>query len=387
MISLTYSCMHGHRTWVEINARALSSNIASLQALLDSEARLCAVVKANGYGHGLREVASIARDAGIDAFAVDHIDDALELRKRFPSIFVLVLGYTMFDRFKEAIRHDIHLTLYDKEGFEHAQTIGTELARPLSAHVKIETGTTRQGVLEEDVPDMLRLLKRSAMVTAAGISTHFADIEDSRNPEFATSQFQRFQKVIQTFQAEGIDPPWKHCACSAAIILYPQTHLTLVRAGISMYGLWSSELVQDTVRSQGFSCHLQPVLSWKTRIAQVKSISMGTPIGYGLSETMKRSGRIAVLPVGYWDGYDRGLSSIGEVLIKGIRCKVLGRVCMNMIMVDVSGVPKPEKEDEVVLLGVDGRHKISAEEIAKKTQTVSYEIVTRINPLLARIIV
>ncbi len=379
--------MSVHRTWVEINARALASNIASLQALLDPEARFCAVIKANAYGHGLKEVASIAHQNGVDAFAVDNVDDALRLREWFPSSLLLVMGYTMFDRFKDALRGDIHLTLYDKEGIERAQSVGTELAKPFLAHIKIETGTNRQGVLVQDQDDVIRLLNRSSMVEVAGISTHFANIEDSKNPEFATEQFRQFQQAIDRFGMAGIDPTWRHCACSAAIILYPQTHLNFVRAGISMYGLWSSELVQDTVRSQGFSCDLQPVLSWKTRIAQVKTVEMGAPIGYGLSEVMRRSGRIAVIPVGYWDGYDRRLSSQGEVLIKGTRCKVLGRICMNMMMVDISQVPQAQKEDEVILLGTDGRHRISADDLGKSCQTISYEIVTRINPLLPRIVV
>ncbi|MBI4592354.1 alanine racemase [Candidatus Uhrbacteria bacterium] len=379
--------MHAHRTWVEINARALASNIASLQGLLTPEARFCAVVKANAYGHGLKEVSTIARNQGVDAFAVDHIDDALQLREWFPSSLVLVLGYTLFDRYKEALRNNIHLTLYDKEGIEHAQSVGTELARPFPIHVKIETGTNRQGVLAQDLDDVIRFLQRSTMVQVEGISTHFANIEDSRNPEYATGQFLAFQETIGRFQTAGIDPTWKHCACSAAIILYPQTHLNFVRAGISMYGIWSSTVVEDAVRSQGFSCDLQPVLTWKSRIAQVKAIAMGSPIGYGLTEIMKRSGRIAVIPVGYWDGYDRLLSSKGEVLIKGTRCRVLGRVCMNMMMVDVSEVAQPQKEDEVILLGTDGRHRISADEIAQLCQTVAYEIVTRINPLLPRVVV
>lgn len=379
--------MHAHRTWVEINSRALTNNIEALRSLLGSEARFCAVVKANAYGHGLKEVAGIARNANVDTFAVDHIDDALTLRESHPSALVLVLGYTMFDRYKDALRQNIHLTLYDKEGIEYAQSVGTQLARQFPIHLKIETGTNRQGVLPQDQEDIIRLILRSPMVNVEGISTHFANIEDSSNPEYATTQFLRFQQTIEHFSASGIEPTWKHCACSAAIILYPQTHLNFVRAGISMYGIWSSEIVQDTVRSQGLSCDLQSVLTWKSRIAQVKSLPMGAPIGYGLSEVMKRSGRIAVMPVGYWDGYDRRLSNKGEVLIRGIRCKVLGRVCMNMMMVDVSQVPQPQKEDEVILLGTDGRHRISADELAGLCHTISYEMVTCINPLLPRVVV
>jgi len=378
--------MRAHRTWVEINSHALATNVTSLKALLSPSARFCAVVKANAYGHGLKEVTTILTREGVDAFAVDHIDDALLLREWYPTALILVLGYTMFDRFEEALRQDIQILLYDKEGIEQAQRVGAECARPFSVHLKVETGTYRQGILMEDLPDIIRLIQRSSMIRVGGVSTHFANIEDSQNPEFATRQFMHFQQCLTLFGEGGVQPTFAHCACSAAIILYPQTHLSLVRAGISLYGLWSSELVQTTVRNQGFTCDLRPVLSWKTRIAQVKPISMGTPIGYGLSETMKRSGRIAVLPVGYWDGYSRLLSSVGEVLIKGTRCKILGRICMNMMMVDVSEVSSAKKEDEVTLLGIDGHQRISAEDLAQKSQTIHYEVVTKINPHLPRVV-
>jgi alanine racemase len=379
--------MKSYRTWIEVSERALANNIQSLRALLEEGAKFCAVVKGNAYGHGLKEVASIADRQGVDAFAVDHINDALILRDIYPSAQIIVLGYTMFDRYKEAIQQDIELVLYDKEGINHAQSVGSDLAKPLKIHLKLETGTSRQGVLEADLIDIARLLQRSTHVQVVGCSTHYANIEDTSNPEYAGVQFNRFQEMQQVLRDHDIHPQWIHSACSAAILLYPQTHQTLVRAGISMYGHWSSNVVQTTLRQNNISCDLIPAMTWKTRIAQVKSLAMGTPVSYGLTEVMKRSGRVAVIPVGYWDGYDRALSSVGQVLIHGYRCKVIGRVCMNMMMVDVSEVPNPQKEDEVVLLGVDGRQKITAEELAEHAQTISYEIITRINPSLPRVIV
>ncbi|NQV89766.1 MAG: alanine racemase [Parcubacteria group bacterium] len=379
--------MKSYRTWIEISERALSHNISSLSELLEKNARFCAVVKANAYGHGLLEVAQIAGRCDVNTFAVDQIDDALILRERFPSALILVLGYTMFDRFLEAIQNDIHITLYDKEGVEHAEKVARGLAKTFKIHLKIETGTSRQGVMLDDVADIARTIVRSNAVTVIGASTHFANIEDSGNPQFATLQFSRFQEAVEILSSHGINPELLHCACSAAIILYPETHLNMVRAGISMYGLWSSDLVQTTVRNLSGGCDLQPVLSWKTRIAQIKSLPMGTAVGYGLTEVLKRSGRIAVLPVGYYDGYDRSLSSCGEVLVKGYRCKVIGRVCMNMMMVDVSHVPNIQKEDEVILIGTDGRHRVTADELAQKAGTISYELISRINSQLPRVVI
>ncbi len=379
--------MKRHRTWVEVSEKSLRHNVEQLRALVDPRARFCAVVKANAYGHGLKEVAGIAYRADVDAFAVDHIDDALFLRDLFPSALILVLGFTLFDRFKDAVIGDIHLTVYDRDGVEEAHRKSDELARSISIHLKLETGTVRQGVALEDLPDLAMRIVRSKHVKLEGISTHFANIEDSENPDFAASQFALFEQGVAILATYGLTPAWRHCACSAAIVLYPQTHQTLVRAGLGLYGLWSSELVQRTARRLNLNVDLEPVLTWKTCVAQIKSISMGTPIGYGLTEVMKRSGRVAILPIGYWDGYRRSLSGIGEVLIRGERCKVMGRVGMNMMCVNVSTVVSIQKEDEVILLGTDGRHRLTADDLAQKTGTISYEIVTQINPLLPRLIV
>lgn len=375
-----------YRTWVEIDEQALISNVKTLRELSEG-ARFCAVLKANAYGHGMKDVAQIVARAGVTAFAVDTLSDAIELRLLFPSALILVLGYVMFDEYTEAIRHQIEITLYDKEGITHAEKIAAATASTIRVHLKIETGTSRQGVFPEELTDLLLEIKRCKHIDLVGVSTHFANIEDTGNAEYASQQFSRFTQAVETIHQMGFSPESIHCACSAAVLLYPDTHLTLVRSGIAMYGIWPSELIEKTVRKQNLSCDLRPVLQWKTRVAQVKSLGAGTPIGYGLTERLKQRSRIAVLPVGYWDGYDRHLSSVGEVLISGYRCKVMGRVCMNMMMVDVSAVPSVVKEQTVTLLGVDGRHEITADEIAKNTQTIAYEVLTRINPRTPRVIV
>ncbi len=376
-----------HRTWIEIDEQALISNVKTLRALAADDAQLCAVVKANAYGHGIKEVSQIVARAGVSAFAVDNINDALTLRELFPTSFIIQLGYILFEDYAEAIQNNIELTLYDREGIAHAEKIAASTASTVFVHLKIETGTSRQGVLPEELSDLLLEIKRCKHIRLSGVSTHFANIEDTSNPEYVSLQFSRFTQSLEMIQQAGFAPEHIHCACSAAVLLYPDTHMTLVRAGIALYGIWPSELTEQMVRKQNISCDLHPVLRWKTRIAQIKSLSTGTPVGYGLTEHLKQRSRIAILPVGYWDGYDRHLSSVGEVLIGGHRCKVVGRICMNMMMVDVSSVPTVDKEQVVTLLGVDGRHEITADELARKVQTISYEIVTRINPTLPRIVV
>ncbi|MCX6714865.1 MAG: alanine racemase [Candidatus Uhrbacteria bacterium] len=376
-----------HRTWVEIKEQALAHNIQTLRSLVQNGAVFCAVVKANAYGHGLKEVARIARRNGVDAFAVDCIEDALILRDLFPTSLILVLGYTMAEDFHDAIREQIDITLYDLEGLREAEAVASKSALQARVHLKIETGTSRQGVSMDDLPDLLNVFRESKYLQLIGVSTHFANIEDTANTEYATLQYQRFTQALELVQTFELEPQYIHCACSAAILLYPQTYGTLVRAGIAMYGIWSSAQVQEAMHKQSVPCELQPVLSWKTRIAQVKSIPGGTPIGYGLTEIVQKRSRIAVLPVGYWDGYDRRLSSRGEVLIAGYKCKVMGRVNMNMIMVDVSSVPNVQKNQEVILIGKDARNMITADSLAQKMGTISYEVLSRINASIPRVVV
>jgi len=376
-----------HRTWVEIDERALTHNIETLRSLLMPGARFCAVVKSNAYGHGATEVVRIAARAGVDAFAVDNVDEALAVRSELPSALIIVLGYTLRDRLVDAVANELHLTMYDQESILAFEALAAERAKTAFVHLKIETGTARQGVLPDQLQDMLYAFGRCSHLMLAGISTHFANIEDATDTRFANQQFGLFQQCVDLARKAGFNPEWIHCACSAALVLYPDTHGTLVRGGISMYGMWSSELTEQTVRRHNVPIDLEPVLTWKTRIAQVKSLPAGTPVGYGITETLRKNSRIAVLPVGYWDGYDRGLSSVGEVLVSGMRCKIVGRICMNMMMIDVSAVPQAEPEQEVVLLGRFGRFVITAEETATRLETIHYEIVTRINPLLPRIVV
>jgi alanine racemase len=205
---------------------------------------------------------------------------------------------------------------------------------------------------------------------------------------FAEYQLRNFGEAVRRLEEAGLQVPIKHTACTAAAILFPKTFFNMARVGIGLYGLWPSKETKISALQAGIDLNaLDPVLSWKTRIAQVKTVKSGEAIGYGCTDVATQDIRLAVLPVGYYDGYDRKLSSTGYVLIHGRRAPVLGRVCMNMIMVDVTNIPQACLEDEVVLLGRQGENEISAETLAGKVGTINYEIVTRINPLLPRLVV
>ncbi|MBU0646162.1 alanine racemase [Patescibacteria group bacterium] len=379
--------MAKHRTWVEISEEALQNNIYELRALLRPETEFAAVVKSNAYGHSLEQVVPMMSKVAVKRFAVDNINEALLVRELAPEASINVIGYIMHEQLAEAIEAGIELTVYDKDTIRLVEEIARQRKQIVSIHLKLDTGMSRQGVLPQNLSDVVTLLLDCPHLTVAGVSTHFANLDNYRDPSFTLMQCELYEQCIEQIELAGFHPQFLHCAKSSAIILYPNTQGTLVRAGIALYGIWPTPDIQDEARRQSIKCSLKPVLSWKTRVIQVKSLPTGTPISYDLTEALRKPSRIAVLPIGYYDNFDRKLSSIGEVLIKGYRCKVLGRVCMNMTMVDVSSVPDVKPEQEAIIIGASGRHQITAQEIADKIGTIPYEVVSRISPTIPRVAV
>ncbi len=372
------------KTWIEIDAAALSRNFRSLSRLA-KPAKTMAVIKANAYGHGLLEAATVLNKAGAAWFGVDHVDEALRLRKAGFKQSVLVLGYTPLDRLAEAVKKDISLVAYNLDTFRVLAKLKGKKAR---VHVPVETGLTRQGIGEGELDLVLSCLTRHASrFILEGVHTHFANIEDTKSRAYADHQLSEYKKAIEKFEAYKLYPKFKHTASTAASILYSDTHFDLARTGIGLYGLWPSESIRKA-QSAKRKVRLEAALTWKTMVAQVKNVKRGTPVSYGLTERVRRDSKVAVLPIGYADGFDRVANSKrGHVLIGGKRCKVLGRVCMNMTMVDVTDVSKVKAEDEVVLIGKQGKERITAEELASLGKTINYEIVTRINWDVPRIVI
>ena len=383
------------KTWVEISKFALTHNITTFRKHVGAKTPIMAVVKSNAYGHGLVHVAKTADAAGAAWFGVDNVDEGLELRKNGITKPILVLGYTLDSRLKDCIENRLSFTVYN---MSTAKALSKLRLRPIAArpsldakaafvHVKIDTGTTRQGVNGEELKRLVRALKKTPGVVIEGASTHFANIEDTTDHAYADLQLQRFQSGLAILLKEGIDPPWKHAACSAATILFPETYFNLVRLGISMYGLWPSKETHAVAKQKRRILDLKPVMAWKTVVAQIKHVKKGTPVSYGLTERVSRNSVLALVPVGYWDGYDRKLSNNGTVLIRGHRCKVVGRICMNMFVVDATEVKGIRVEDDVVLLGAQRNECVTAEDIASKIGSINYEVVTRVNPTMPRILV
>jgi len=376
----------GHLKWIEIEESAPDWNLRQLKSCSGNEDVLfCAVVKSNAYGHGVREIASLLPSA--DWFAVNSLDEGLELRAFGVEKPILLLGHVLLDRLQEAVRADLRLTVYNAETLDKLEAILNidDIAR---IHVKIETGTGRQGILPENVPGFIRKASSINGLEIEGLSTHFANIEDTLNHDFAESQLALFRELLNSPEVSGVSPRIVHTACTAATILFPETHFNMLRSGIGVYGLWPSRETFLSAQSNGLpEPDLKPVLSWKTRIVQIKELPIGSYVGYGCTYRTSRNTRLGVLPVGYADGYDRKCSNSAYVLVKGKRAPVLGRICMNLVMIDLTDIPEASLEDTVVLLGSDRNEIISAELMAEWIGTINYEVVTRISPFLPRMIV
>lgn len=371
----------GAKIWVEVSSAALQNNVQLLKKRIGKRVALMAVVKANAYGHGLTGTAAIALRAGATWLGVDSVDEvvrAATITKKTPT---LILGYTPLARVKDAVGSGARIIVYNQE------TIRAIAATKKAArvHIKLETGTTRQGVGERELISLVRAIRRFPNILIEGLSTHYANIEDTTDHSYAAGQLATFGHLAGIAErAYGKPIPIKHTACSAAAILFPETHFSLARTGIALYGMWPSHETYVSAKERGMTMQLRPALTWKTIVAQIKQVPKGTPVSYGLTTRLTRASRVAVLPVGYWDGMDRKYSSVGNVLVRGRRAPILGRVCMNMCMADVTDIPGVRLEDEVVLIGSQKKECISAEEYAAKVGTINYEVVTRINPLIPR---
>jgi alanine racemase len=342
------------------------------------------VIKANAYGHGLRELAAIAGDAG-DWLGVNSLSEAVEISQLGIRKPVVILGYSEAQSAETIVANGYRQVVYRLDIAEALSRAAQKLGEPARIHVKIETGTNRQGVALEDLEGFVQGVKAFPGVEIEGVYTHFANIEDTLDPSFAQLQLRRFKQALGILEEGDIHPPHIHAAATAGTLLYSETDFNMIRLGIGAYGIWPSRETQLAARERGRVLKLAPVLTWKTKLAQIKQVAVGDYVGYGLTYQASRRLRIGVLPVGYYDGYDRQLSNTGRVLIRGQFAPVIGRIAMNMTMIDITDIPA-KHDDEVVLIGRQGDHEIRAEDVAEKCSTIAYELLSRINPLLARIV-
>jgi alanine racemase len=369
-------------SWIEIDRARLKSNLAEFRKMIRPSTGLMVVVKANAYGHGLETAAAvIAEDA--DWLGVNCSDEATTLTRIGVTKPIAILGHTSFDQIEGVVRNGYRQVLYRLDVANVLSAAAAKYKTTAKVHLKIETGTNRQGIALADLEGFVTSVKRLPAIEIEGVYTHFANIEDTLDPAFARAQVERFLDALAILKRLGVNPPQVHASATAGALLYPDMEFTMVRVGIGAYGIWPSRETQLAARERGRQLSLAPVLTWKTRVAQVKSIQSGDYVGYGLTYQARRAMQVVVLPVGYYDGYDRELSNSGRALIHGQHVPVIGRVAMNMTMLDVTDTGA-DVDEEVVLLGRQGNAEIRAEELAERIGTIPYEVVSRINPLIPR---
>ncbi len=371
-------------SWIEIDRTRLVANLNALRALNSAGTALMVVVKANAYGHGLETVAPVAAEHA-DWLGVNCVDEALAITRLGIQKPVAILGHTRLDEIEPVVRNGYRQVLYRLDVAKALSVAAQKLATTAHVHLKIETGTNRQGIALGELKAFAGTIGGLPGLHVEGVYTHFANIEDTLDPSFAQSQVRRFQEALATLERAGIRPKHVHASATAGSLLYPEMDFTMVRIGIGTYGIWPSRETQLAARERGRKPALQPVLEWKTRVVQVKDVRTGDYVGYGLTYRASRPMTLVVLPIGYYDGYDRKLSNSGRTLINGQPASVVGRVAMNMTMVDVTDIGA-DVDDEVVLIGRQGNGEIKAEELAEKIGTIPYEVLARINPLIPRVL-
>ncbi len=365
--------------WAEIDLDAIAHNMQEIRRMTAPSAKVMAVVKANAYGHGAVEVSRTALASGADWLGVARVEEGAVLRAAGIEAPVLVLGYIPPESSMDVLRHRLSQAVYTKD---MALTLAEAAAREgtrARVHLKVDTGMGRIGwVCCPDVVGEILELAREPHLEIEGIFTHFASA-DVRDKTYTMTQFHKFTRFIEELHKNGLEIPLKHAANSAALMELPQTHLDMVRAGIIVYGLYPSDEVE---RSR---VALRPAMSLKAVVAYVKDVPMGFKVSYGCTFTTDRPTVIATLPLGYADGYSRLLSSRGEALLHGCRAPVVGRVCMDQLMVDVGHIPGVQMGDEAVLIGRQGDEEISADDVAAKLGTINYEVTCMVSNRVPRV--
>ncbi len=374
------------RTWAEIDLDALAQNFRAVRQSADPKARVCCVVKADAYGHGAVRMAGELEALGADWFAVSNLEEALQLRLGGIQKPVLVLGFTPAEEAKALAEHHISQCVYSPDYAADLSRHAAEAGVTVKIHVKIDTGMSRLGFTFQDIgrdEAAVQEVKTACTLPGLrpeGIFTHFAvSDEGAAGDAFTMRQFGCFKEMIESLQREGLSFPVRHCANSAAVFDYPLSHLDMVRAGIVLYGLYPSGALRNRP-------DLKPVLSLRSVVSHVKSLKPGATVSYGRDFTADRDMRVATVPVGYADGYPRVLSPGGaQVIIHGKRCSILGRVCMDQMMIDVTGLDGVAIGDTVTLIGRDGREEVSADELARCEGTINYEVVCDLSKRVPRV--
>ncbi len=373
---------------VEISEANLLHNIQTFRRILSHPSRnpkFCAVVKSNAYGHGIREIANLCIQAGVDVLGVNNPEEAEILRSIHRTIPILIMGDIPYLESRKEFLSDPNLWVVISR-LSQWEFLASLDPRP-RIHIKVDTGMGRLGSDGETFQNLI-LTGRKKNLPLDGIATHFASTEDFTEHSYSRYQLAKFLDAIRFTESAGYQSLIRHCASSASTLLFDDARLDMVRIGISLYGLWPSTETRLSMSLMNRSdIELKPVISWKTKICHVRELPAGSYIGYGSTYKTTYPTRLAVIPVGYYEGLDRKLSNNGYFIVKGERSRILGRICMNMSMIDITHIPGADIGDEVVLLGRSGEEELTADMMASWTNTINYEIVTRILPTFQRVII
>ncbi|UCE82946.1 MAG: alanine racemase [Deltaproteobacteria bacterium] len=351
---------------IEIDLEALRHNFAQVRNLVGQSSSILAVVKSDAYGHGMVEVARELEVQGVEYLGVSTSSEGITLRKNGLKTPILILLGVEKDEFSEIIQHRLTPVLYRSDIASEISSAALAAKTQLPVHLKIDTGMGRLGVPYVEAAKFFELIRSLEGIRVEGLLSHFASA-DEHDKSFSSLQLERFRQVLTQAESAGLDFRYTHIANSAGVIDLPDSYLQLVRSGLMLYGAPPSQELHRPVS-------LKPVMTLKTRVLQVKEVDAGSPIGYGCTYVTTRPSRIATLPIGYDDGYDRLLSNKGVVLVRNCRAPVVGRISMCLTTVDVTEVPDVQVDDEVVLLGRQGDQEITADEIAALIGTINYEI-------------
>ena len=368
----------GRPTVAEINLKALASNYRKLRKKIPGDVKILGVVKADAYGHGALPISLELERLGVEYLGVAISDEGIELRRGGVKAPILILGGIFSsEEVDRVLTYNLTPVVFQKESLQRLSKAAEKYRKKVRVHVKVDTGLGRLGAPVNLWPDFVRELKRFPWIETEGILSHFS-MTDEDGGVFSRGQWMTFQKAVSVAKEMGIRFKYLHMANSGNLTAFPSYSGNLVRPGIMLYGSYPSPRFRDRIK-------LQPVMTLKTCIHFLKAVSPGTRVSYGGTFVTKRESLIATLPIGYADGYRCHLSNQGEVLVRGRRAPVVGKVCMDLIMVDVTHVPGVSPGDEVILMGKQGKERITAEEIAEKVRTIPYEILCSIGKRVPRI--
>lgn len=372
-----------HTSFIELSKEALNHNLEFLRDKLKPGVRYSMVIKGNAYGHGIESILPMIEEAGIDHFAVFSTDEAMRAHKiKQEHCEIMIMGFVDDEYLEWAIEHDVSFFVFTMERLRAVEQVSRKTSKPARIHIELETGMHRTGFLPHKLNQVAEILtKNNKNIVLEGLCTHFAGAEHLANFDRVQQQIQRFKKTCRWFYEFGLKPRFRHVACSAGLLNFPDSALDLVRIGISNYGFWPSEETKMLHLRENKGMPKDPlhrVLSWKSKILSVNQVGEGEFVSYGKSYITNRDSLIAVVPVGYGYGFSRTLSNLGHVLVHGKRVTVVGSVNMNMMVLDVTDVPDVQVNDEVVLIGRQGNITITVSSFSDMNNSMNYELLTRL---------